>query len=199
MSVGRKKLVPKGKFTVAYRKAKSAPELAEKLGIAIPTVYKFITRYNLKNYARERKLITDKEILDVLKEHTSLNPAARELDIPPTSLRQRCYRLGISFTVNRKVNNKKLAFKFIKEYWVKTVIDIAKSAKMEPRQVRFMMQKYSIDFCVENKVPIITKLTDLKIANEIMNNKSLRKDRKALAEVTGHSVDYIKEYLRGGK
>jgi len=195
--MARKSKITKGKFTAAYRKSQNVAELAEKLGIAAPTVYKFIVKYKLKNLNRERKQIPDKKIKEVMKRCNPLNKSAHRLGIAPTALRQRCYRLGITIKSNTKLDDKDLAFKFIKEYWVKDITAIAKKHKMEPRQVRHMMQKFSNDFCVKYKLPMIGKLRHFKIVNEIIHNKSLKKDIETLSEVTGMPATTVENYLNG--
>ena len=110
---------------------------------------------------------------------------------------QRCYRLGINPAMHKKSNNKELAYKIIREYWVKTITLIARKHRLEERQIRHIMMKWSNDYCTENKVPMITKLRHLKIANEIVNDKKLRRNAKMLAQLTGISLLCVEEYLNG--
>jgi len=195
--VPRKPTVTKGKFVAAYRKSTSVIALAKSLGISVPTVYKNINRFKLKNMKRARLDVTDAQIKEVAKTATNLNDIAAKLKMAPTTLSQRCYKLGISLKENKDAKEKQLAFSFIKEYWVRDISEIAKKNKIAPRHVRHIMEKFSLAFCQKYNMPPVRRLRDFKVVNEILNNKSLKDDAETLSEITGLPAASIRTYLKG--
>ena len=190
-------LITKGKFYQAYRKSSDVAQLAERLKIAPSTVYKYIEKYKLKSLTRNRPTATDKEVRQAAKKAVTINQGANLVNMAPTTFRQRCYRLGISFSTNKMLGSKKTAFQIIKDYWVTDIRAIALKFKLEERQVRHIIHKFSNDFCLEHNVPLIRNIRDFTLAHEIINNRSLTKDIESLSEITGFSRGSIKGYLKG--
>ncbi len=196
--MGRKLLVGKGKFKRVYEKSKSAPEIAKKLKISVATVYKYIERYNLASKNRVAYRVADKDIILTMQKAKNLNHGAKVLGMSVAALTQRCYRLGISMRKKNAKDNKESAYKMIDDLYVDQISAVAESHDMEVRKCRYLIDKYMYGFCVDHNLPIAGNFTELRIALCIKNDRRIRKNVRALENMTGIDAYKIKEFLELG-
>jgi len=78
--MGRKAIYTKKEFVTAYKKVKSVKELASVLNISIPTVFSYITRYNLLHIISEASLESNSFAFKLVKVFT-YNNTVKDLSI----------------------------------------------------------------------------------------------------------------------